>query len=73
MQELGFILFFLAYWFLIPYLIGTLFFKRLKKKWSWLGNGKKGVRVIAYLVFLLCALVGWLIEMLVLTGIKMML
>lgn len=73
MQQLGFILFFLAYWFVIPYLLGTLFFKRLAKKWRWLVSGNKGVRIMSYLVFLLCALVGWLIEMLVLTGVKMML
>jgi hypothetical protein len=73
MQELGYIVFFLAYWFVIPYLLGTLFFKRLAKKWRWLVSGKKMVRVAAYVVFLLCALVGWLIEMLVLTGVKMML
>ena len=74
MQELGFILFFLAYWFLIPYLLGSLFFKRLKKKWSWLGKGKNFLQRLAiYMVFLLCALAGWLIEMLVLLGVKLML
>lgn len=73
MQELGFFLFFLAYWFVIPYALGTLFFNRLKKKWKGLGSGKGAMRFIAFLVLLLCALVGWLIEMLALKGILMML
>jgi len=73
MQELGYIVFFLAYWFVVPYLLGTLFFKRLAKKWRWLTGGKGVIRIMSYLVFLLCALVGWLLEMLILTGVKMML
>ena len=73
MQELGYILFVLAIWFAIPYVLGSLFFKRLKKKWSWLNGKKRGQRIMAYLVFLLCAMLGWLIEMLILLGVKMML
>lgn len=73
MQELGYILFFLAVWFVVPYLLGTLFFKKLKKKWSWLGGKSVMHRIIAFIVFLLCALVGWFGEYLVFTGIKMML
>lgn len=73
MQELGYILFILAVYFLIPFILGSLLFKRLKKKWSWLGGSSKGRRVMAFLVFLLCGLVGWLFEYLILTGIVMML
>lgn len=73
MQELGYILFFLAVWFVIPYVLGSMFFKRLKKKWSWLGGSGKGQRIVGFSVFLLCALVGWFIEYLVLIGVKMML
>lgn len=73
MQELGYILFFLAAWFVIPYVLGSLLFKRLKKKWSWLGGSGKGQRIFGFLVFLLCALTGWLFEYLVLTGVAMML
>jgi hypothetical protein len=73
MQELGYILFILAVWFLIPYLLGSLFFKQLKKRWKWLNGSSKGLRFFGYLVFLLCALVGWFFEYLVLTGIKLML
>lgn len=73
MQELGYILFFLAVWFVVPYVLGTLFFRRLKKKWKLLGGKKVAERMISFFVFLLCALVGWFIEMIVLTGIKMML
>lgn len=71
MEELGFVLFFLAYWFVVPYVLGTLFFKRLQKKWSWLSGKNRVQRIMAYGVFLLCALIGWLIEMLVLAGVKM--
>lgn len=73
MQELGYILFFLAVFFVIPYIVGSWFFKRLKKKWSWLGGSGKGQRFFGFLVFLLCALLGWLIEYLVFTGIIMLL
>lgn len=73
MQELGYILFILAVWFVVPFLLGTMFFNRLKKKWKVLGGKKVMQRVFAYCVFLLCALVGWFLEYLVLTGIKMML
>lgn len=73
MQELGYILFYLAYWFVIPYWLGSLFFKRLKKKWSGLGSGSRGMRIVAFLVLLLCALMVWLLEMLVIQGIVMML
>jgi hypothetical protein len=71
MAEVGYVLFFLATWFVIPYLLGRLFFKFLKKRWKVFGKEKGAARFINYGVFLLCALVGWLIEMLVLTGIKM--
>lgn len=73
MKELGYILFNLAVFFAVPYLLGTLFFKRLKKKWKLLAGKKRWQRIVGYLVFLLCALVGWFIEYLALTGIKMML
>ena len=73
MAEVGYILFFLATWFVIPYLLGRLFFKFLKKRWKVLAKDKGGMKFINYGVFLLCALIGWLFEMLVLTGIKMML
>jgi hypothetical protein len=72
MAEVGYVLFFLATWFVIPYLLGRLFFKFLKKKWKALGKEKGAARFINYGVFLLCALIGWLLEMLVLTGIKML-
>lgn len=72
MAEVGNILLFLTIWFIVPYALGTWFFKILKKRWKALGKDKGAARVINYLVFLLCALVGWLIEMLVLTGVKMM-
>ena len=73
MAEIGYVLFFLTIWFLIPYLLGTWLFNKLKKRWKILSNQKGPARVTNYGVFLLCALVGWLVEMLVLTGIKMML
>lgn len=73
MQQLGYITFFLAVWFVIPYLLGNLLFRRLKKRWSWLGGKNIGQRVGAFTILLICALMGWLLEMLVLTGIKMML
>jgi hypothetical protein len=73
MQQLGFIVFNLAVFFVIPYVLGSLFFKQLKKKWKWLGGSGKGRRFFGYLVFLLCALVGWFLEYLVLIGVKMML
>ena len=73
MQELGYILFFLAVYFVVPYLLGTLLFKRLKKKWKWIVGTKRGQRIAGFCVFLLCALVGWMFEYLVLTGIVMML
>lgn len=73
MQQVGYITFFLCVWFVIPYLLGSLLFKRLKKKWSWLGGKNKGQRIGAFAVLLICAMLGWLLEMLVLTGVKMML
>ncbi len=73
MQQLGYILFFLVVWFVVPYILGSLFFKQLKKKWKWLGGKGKGQRFFGFLVFLLCALVGWFLENLVLIGVKMML
>lgn len=73
MQELGYILFFLAVWFVVPYILGSLLFKVLKKKWKWLNGSGKGHRFFAFLVLLLCALVGWFLEYLALTGVKMML
>lgn len=71
MAEVGYLLLFLTIWFIVPYALGILFFKILKKRWKALGKDKGAARVINYLVFLLCALFGWLIEMLVLTGVKM--
>ncbi len=73
MEELGYILFFLLVWFVVPFLIGTLLFKFLKKRWKALSKEKGLVRFFNYGVFLICALVGWFFEMLVLTGIKMVL
>lgn len=73
MQELGYFLFFLAVWFVIPYLVGSLLLKQLKKKWRWIGGNKRIQRVASFFVLLLFALVGWFIENLVLTGIKMIL
>ena len=73
MQELGYITFFICIWFVIPYVFGSWFFKRVKKKWRWLAGKKIGQRIIGFLVLLICALAGWLLGMLVLTGVKMML
>ena len=73
MQQLGYIVFFLVVWFVVPYLLGSLFFKQLKKKWKWIGGNGRGQRFFGFLVFLLCALVGWFLENLVLIGVKMML
>ncbi|MEO5642499.1 MAG: hypothetical protein ABIQ40_14105 [Bacteroidia bacterium] len=73
MAEVGYFLFFLATWFVIPYLLGRLLFKFLKKRWKIVGKDKGAMKFINYGVFLLCALIGWLFEMLVLTGIKLML
>jgi len=73
MQELGYIAFFLLVWFVIPYVLGSWLFKRLKKKWSWLGGKKAGHKILAFGVLLVCALAGWLVEMLILTGIKLVL
>ncbi len=73
MAEVGYVLFFLTTWFVIPYLLGLLFFKFLKKRWKALGKDKGAMKFVNYGVFLLCALTGWLFEMLVLTGIKMLL
>lgn len=72
MKEIGYLLFFLSVWFVVPYALGTWFFKMLKKRWKALGKEKGAARAVNYLVFLLCALAGWLLEMLVLTGVKMM-
>jgi hypothetical protein len=71
MGEVVQLFFVLTIWFIVPFLLGTWFFKILKKRWKALGKDKGAARVINYLVFLLCALIGWLIEMLVLTGVKM--
>ncbi len=38
-----------------------------------MGGKNIGQRVGAFTILLICALMGWLLEMLVLTGIKMML
>lgn len=70
MQELGYITFFIAVWFLIPYVGGMFLFNRLKRKWKWLNGKNFALKVGAYGVFLLCALIVWLIEDLILTGIK---
>jgi hypothetical protein len=73
MKEAGFVLLFLLVWFIVPYLLGTLFFRMLKKRVKALNNDKtRSRRMINYLVFLLCALAGWFLEMLVMTGVKMM-
>jgi hypothetical protein len=72
-KEIGYVLLFLTIWFIIPYLFGMWLFKKLKNRWKIFASEKGPARVTNYGVFLLCALVGWLIEMLVLTGIKMML
>ncbi|CAN5195413.1 hypothetical protein BH09BAC5_BH09BAC5_18360 [soil metagenome] len=72
MAEVGYVIFFLTTWFVIQYLLGTLFFKFLKKRSKIFSKEKGAARFINYLVFLICALIGWLIEMLVLTGVKMM-
>ena len=71
MAEVGYVLFFLATWFVIPYVLGWWFFKLLKKRWKIFGKENGAARFVNYGVFLICALVGWLLEMLVLTGIKM--
>jgi hypothetical protein len=71
MKEAGYLLLFLAIWFIIPYALGTWFFRMLKKRWTALGKDQGAARVMNYLVFLICALAGWLVEMLVLTGVKM--
>ncbi|MBI3511883.1 MAG: hypothetical protein HY064_14575 [Bacteroidetes bacterium] len=72
MSEIFYVLFFLTLWFIVPYLLGTLFFKFLKKRWKVFSKDKSAWRFINYFIFLLCALLGWLLEMLVLTGVKMM-
>jgi hypothetical protein len=69
--EIGYLLLFLTMWFIIPFALGTLFFRILKKRWKALAKDKGAARVINYIVFLLCALAGWFAEMLVLTGVKM--
>lgn len=71
MAEALSILFILTIWFIVPYLLGTLFFKFLKKRWRIFSNEKGKWKFINYFVFLLCALVGWFLETLVLTGIEM--
>ena len=74
MQELGYTLLFLTIWFIIPYLAGTWFFKLLRKKWKGLNNNRTWPRrVFNFCVFLCCAFAGWMIEALVLTGVKLML
>lgn len=73
MAEAGYVLFFLTIWFIVPYLLGRLFFKFLKKRWKIFSKEKGAARITNYLVFLVCAFIGWLLEMLVLTGIKLML
>ena len=73
MAEAGYVLFFLTIWFIVPYLLGNVFFNFLKKRWKIFSREKGAARFVNYGVFLLCALVGWLFEMLVLTGIKLLL
>jgi hypothetical protein len=73
MAEIGTILFILTIWFIIPYLLGTWLFNKMKKRWKILANEKGPARVTNYGVFLGCALIGWVVEMLILTGIKMIL
>lgn len=70
MAEVGYLLLFLTIWFIVPFALGTWFFNILKKRWKALGKDKGAARVINYLVFLLCALAGWILEMLVMTGVK---
>ena len=70
MAEAGYVLFFLTIWFIVPYLLGRLFFKFLKIRWKIFSKEKGAARFINYGFFLLCAFAGWLLEMLVLTGIK---
>ncbi|HTL80461.1 MAG TPA: hypothetical protein VL651_02085 [Bacteroidia bacterium] len=72
MSELLSILFVLTIWFFVPYFLGTLFFKILKKRWKAFANENGAWRYINYFFFLLCALLAWFFEMLVLTGVKMM-
>jgi hypothetical protein len=67
---LGF-LFIFSYWFIIPYFLGILFFKQLKKRWKVFSLNKGAWKIINYIFFLLCALVAWFIEMLILTGLKL--
>jgi hypothetical protein len=73
MAEIGYVLYFLTISFILPYLLGSWFFNKLKKRWRILGKDKGPARFTNYAVFLLCALVAWLFEVLVLTGIKVLL
>ncbi|HEU4716200.1 MAG TPA: hypothetical protein VFU15_00115 [Bacteroidia bacterium] len=73
MQEIFYVLFFLTVWFIVPFFAGRWLFGKLKKKFCGLGNEKGAGRIFGYVAFLLCALLSWFVEVLVLTGIKMIL
>jgi len=69
LTELLYVIMFLGIWIVIPYFIGRWLYGKVAKKVKWASKNK----YLAALALLLCAFVGWVMEVLIITGIKQLL